>query len=292
MWLIREGNPSARRSFTACVALTVLGLAAAGTSCSSGPQPPQPGTPAFFWASARETYRAGDFVKTSEHLQRILVGENEFTARARAWDTVLSAGITQGYIELADAWEAGARSNRLNPTPFRKQVTALRGLASASAIQFTEDVHKVLAADKDPTILLAFAFPAGAAALPAGLKRMEGGIMVQDSERDLLQAAMLQRGVLLSVCAAVDSRDNVAAAQEKLKTSEYRVPRDAFLLMAASSLSDQSDLFIGTKLDLPNRLKMLSQEALEALKPVPPSKESKAVNDKIQARLKKARITL
>ena len=246
--------------------LSMLGLVAVATSCSSGPQPPQPGTPAFYWAAAKETYRAGDFLKTSENLQRILASENEFTARARAWDTVISAGMAQGYIELADTWEAGARANRADPTPFRKQVSALRSLASASAIQFTEDIHKVIGADKDPNILLAFAYPAGASAAPAGLKRVAGGILVQDSERDLLQAAMLQRGVLLSVCAAVGSPDDAAAAQEKLKTGEFRVPRDTFLLAAAKSLQEQSELFTSAKLDQPNRLKLMSQEALEVLR--------------------------
>jgi hypothetical protein len=282
----------ARRWREVAIALATLGLVAAGTSCSSGPQPPQPGTPEFFWAAAKETYRAGDFVKTSEHLQRILATGNEFSARARAWDTVISSGLAQGYIELADAWEAGARANRPNPTPFRKQVSALRSQASASAIQFTEDIHKVMALDKDPAILLAFGYPAGAAAPPVGLKRVAGGILVQDSERDLLESAMLQRGVLLSVCAALGSPDDAAAAQEKLKTGEFRVPRDAFLLAAAKSLSERSELFTGAKLDLPNRLKLLSQEALKVLGAIPQTKETKSVNDKIQARLKKARITL
>ena len=42
----------------------------------------------------------------------------------------------------------------------------------------------------------------------------------------------------------------------------------------------------------PERLKLLSQEAINALGAIPQGKETKAVNDKIQARLKKARITL
>src|ERR1035437_5769735 len=83
----------ARRWREVAIALATLGLVAAGTSCSSGPQPPQPGTPEFFWAAAKETYLAGDFVKTSEHLQRILATGNEFSARARAWDTVISSGL-------------------------------------------------------------------------------------------------------------------------------------------------------------------------------------------------------
>ena len=79
MWFNKKGNPSARRWITMAIALSILGLVAAGTSCSSGPQLPQPGTPAFYWSAAKETYRAGDFVKTSENLQRILASEAEIT---------------------------------------------------------------------------------------------------------------------------------------------------------------------------------------------------------------------
>jgi hypothetical protein len=292
MWFHEDGNLSARRWITGAFALSMVGLVAAATSCSSGPQPPQPGTPAFYWAAAKETYRAGDYVKTSENLQRILVNENEYSARARAWDAVISSGLAQGYMELADAWESGARSNRLNPTPFRKQVSTLRALASASAIQFTEDIHKVMEGNKDPKIMLAFAYPAGAPAVPVGLKKVAGGIPVQDSERDLLQAAMLQRGVLLSVCAAVGSRDDAAAAQGKLVAGDFLASRDVYLRAAAQSLSDESELFTGTKMDLPNRLKLLSEEALKVLGALPQSKETKALTDKIQARLKKARISI
>ena len=167
----------------------------------------------------------------------------------------------------------------------------LRSLASASAIQYAEDLHKVVEAEKDSNILLAFGYPAGTLAPPAGLKRVGGGILVQDSERDLLQAAMLQRGVLLSICAAVGSPDDGAATQEKLKSGEFRVLRDTFMMASAKSLQEQSDLFTGTKLDQPNRLKLVSQEALKALETLPQSKEASRLTNKIQARLKKARLT-
>ena len=109
----------------------------------------------------------------------------------------------------------------------------------------------MVGADKDPNILLAFAYPAGTVAQPSGLKRVGGGILVPDSEQDLLKAAMLRRGVLLSVCAFVGSPDDAAATQEKLKTGEFRVPRETFLMAAAKGLSEQSELFTGTKLDQP-----------------------------------------
>jgi hypothetical protein len=286
-----ERPAEARRGGLVRRLLAIVGLVVAGTSCSSGPALPQPGTPAFYWSAARETYKAGDFIKTSENLQRILASENEYTARARAWDTVITAGLAQGYIDLADAYEAGARANRANPTPFRKQVSTLRSQASQQAIQFTEDLHRMMEVDKDPTLLLAFVLPAGAMAQPAALKRVSGGIVVQDSERDQLELAMLQRGVLMSVCAQVGSADDSAAAQEKLKSGEFKVPRETFLLAAAKRMQDQSDLFTGTKLDQPRKLKLLCDEALAALHAVPETKETKALTEKIKARMKKANLT-
>ena len=62
MWFNEKRNPGARRWITAAIGLSIVALVAVGTSCQSGPQPPQPGTPAFFWAAAGETYRAGDEV--------------------------------------------------------------------------------------------------------------------------------------------------------------------------------------------------------------------------------------
>jgi hypothetical protein len=80
--------------------------------------------------------------------------------------------------------------------------------------------------------------------------------------------------------------------EQRAPASPTRVPRDTFLLAAAKSLSEQSELFTGTKLDQPNKLKLISQEALEVLQSLPQTKETKSLTDKIQARLKKARITL
>jgi hypothetical protein len=56
-------------------------------------------------------------------------------------------------------------------------------------------------------------------------------------------------------------------------------------------MSDQSELFTGTKLDQPARLKLMSQEALKVIEAIPPTKETKSITDKIQGRLKKANIT-
>jgi hypothetical protein len=256
-------------------------------SCSNKPAPPKPGTPAFYWGAAGSTYRAGDLVKTSENLAQLVSGENEFTGRARPWSIIVLAGLTNGYTELADIYDAGARANRANPTPFRKQASALRSLASASALQLAENVHSFMEKNQDANVTLAFAMPTGSPTSPPALKRVGTGILVQDSERDSLLQAMQQRGVLLAACNAVGSPNDTAKTLDVLKTGEAQIPRPVFLKAAAKALLDESDLFASDKLDQPNRIKLLLGEAQEALKAVPPDKDTKDLDTKIQAVLKK-----
>ena len=269
-------------------ALWLIAVAAiAGSSCSSGPAGPQPGTAAYFWADANTAYKAGDFPKTAEYLQRIVSLDSEFNGRARVWDFVITGGLAQGYGELADAYEAGAKMNRANPAPFRRQVRELRGQAVTSAVQMTEDIHQFQAQNKDPHVLLAFGYPAGSTAEPPGLKRVSGGILVPDAERDQLLQAMLQRGVLLSLCRLVGNAGDSAKTADLMKAAEVKVPRETFLLGSAHALETHSALFGPTKLDQPNRINVMLQEALEALQQVPKTAETKAFTEKLQRAVKK-----
>ncbi|MBZ5583430.1 MAG: hypothetical protein LAQ30_14705 [Acidobacteriia bacterium] len=266
---------------------SVLVLVVAATSCSNQPAPPKPGTAAFYWSAARTTYHSGDFVKASENLVQLITTENEFTGRARPWGLVVSAGLARGYSDLADIYDAGAKANRQNPTPFFKEASALRSAASAAALEFTEGAHQFLGKNKDPNVTLAFEFPTGSAAEPPALKRISGGILIQDSERDLLLKAMLQRGVVLSACEALGSADDTAQALEKLKTGEAQMPRNVFLVALAKTLQAQSELYGPKKLDKPDRAQTLLQVAQESLKEVPETKQSKELNGKVMAALKK-----
>jgi hypothetical protein len=268
----------------------VAGMLAA-TSCSKGPEPPKPGTPAFFWNAAKSTYQSGDFVKTNENLQQIVRSDSDFTARARPWAIVMSAGIAQGYAATADAYEAGARMNRANPMPFRKEMSQLRTLANASALEFADSIHRFMDIDKTPEVTLAFENPTGAAAEPPALRKISSGQLIQDSERESLVRAMIQRGVLLAAGRAAGSPNDPAKTLEALKSGEAKRPRAEFLGAMAQELVDRTDLFGPTKLDLPNRTRMLCQEATEALQAGPETKESKALNAKIQAMLKKIKGT-
>jgi len=267
----------------------VLALIWAGASCSSGPRPPEPGTPAFYWAAAKSTYATGDFRKTGENLSQLRGGVDEFASRARPLSVVVSAGLARGYFDLAESYEAGAKMNRANPTPFRKQTSNLRSMASSAVLDFAEGVRLLADKDKDPNLTLACQYPTGSMAEPPALRKIAGGATLQDAEKDLLETAMLQRGVVMTMSSLVGSPDDSARTLELFKAGEPSIPRATFLFGAAKALYDLSALYGPTRLDLPNRIQMLSQEALDTLQTIPENKDSKALAARIQASLKKLR---
>jgi hypothetical protein len=286
-WAGRLPMPAGQKPYVWWCAAVSLAIFLAG--CATGPEPLKPGTPAFYWAAARETYRAGDYLKTNDNLSQLTKSDNEFTARARLWEMVTASGIAQGNIELADIYDLGARANRANPTPFRRQASMLRTGASAAALQFAEVMHR-FQAGKEPVVEVAFEYPGGSAAQPAELKKITSGIVLQESEAALVQRAMVQRGVLKSLCRAMGAPDDPPKVLEMFKSGKPEAKRDVLRLQMAVMLHDQAQLFGPTKLDQPNRVKMLCGEATEILQGLPPSKQSKDLTAKIQATLKKSRV--
>jgi hypothetical protein len=254
-----------------CVSLAA-GIGLLAVSCSSRPAPPKPGSPAFFWSAARTTYAAGDFLKAHENLQQLAKGESEFAARAQPWAVILPAGISQAYAELADSFDAGARLNRANPMPFRRQASMFRKLSANYALQSAEGLQKVVA-DKADTLVLALPFPSGSAAEPVALQRIATGILFPDTEIEALQRAMVQRGVLLSVARFTGADDDAAKALELFKAGEVKVPRPVFLLAGARAMHRNAGLFVPTKLDQPDRINLFCDQAEQALKGLPGSKE-------------------
>ena len=258
------------------------------TACSSGPPMPKPGTPAFSWAEAKDGYRTGDLLKTDTALLKLAGSENSFTARACVWQLVVSAGLTQGFSELADAYEAASLRTVDKPLRFRTEAAKLRSAAATAALEFAQAVHNmVIGDDKDVNVKLAFGFPPGSAVPPEGLLRISSGLWPRDSERELVATAMLQRGVLRSVSTAVGFPEDTAGAEELFQTSEVQVPREVFVEAMAKLLYQESDLFGPQRMDRPDRLMLMCREAFQALQSVPQTEDRKELIAKIQETLKK-----
>lgn len=263
------------------VLMIVTPLVFAG--CSSGPPPIKPGSPAFFWAVARESYRTGDLLKTQSTLLELSKGESEFAERARIWHLVVSAGVMKGLDDLADAYQSGSD---VTPIGFRKEAATLRGLAASAALEFTQAVFEAQN-DKAAMVHLAFGFPPGEAASPRRLETISGGTWLGDVERESLQRAVLQRGVILAAAAAVGKPGDPEAARAVFQGPDVPVAREAFYFGMAKLLFEGSDLFGPKRLDRPERQMVMCREAIETLGALPETKETKDLAAEIQAAVKK-----
>jgi hypothetical protein len=257
-------------------------------SCSSGPEAPAKGTPAFSWQAAKETYRTGDFLKTQEHLDKLTMDENEYSTKALAWSLMLTSGMAKGYAELADHYEIGGRTNKSDPGSFRKQVSNCRNFAGRLALQVADKWEKVQKIKGD-TVPMAFPYPPGSAAPVAILSKVTNGIVITPDEMETAQKRALERGVMLAACRMAGAPDDTAKLQELLKAPEPKVARSAFVLGMASMLYEESQWFTSTKLDQPDKLKVFCERAQDALKGAPDNKESKELATKIQNALKPAK---
>jgi len=269
--------------------VVLWGLVAANLvlfSCSGGGAP-QPGTPAFYWAGAKETYAAGDYQKTIEHLGNILSSQNEYADRARPWMLVLTSGMVQGYMDLTESFEAGGKANRSKATNFHRQVNTYQGAANTLALQFADAFSKFQS--KDEYVTLAFAYPTGSPTEVVLLNKVAGGAWLPDAEIETAQKRAIEHAVLLATCRAAGAKNDPAKTQDLLKTGEGKVPRAAFVEAMAAALFEESQLYSRGKLDQPDKLKVFCSRAQEALKTVPASKESQDLDKKIQAALKKVK---
>ncbi|MBI1789043.1 MAG: hypothetical protein HYR60_16045 [Acidobacteria bacterium] len=258
-------------------------------SCSNEPAPPKPGTPPFYWAAARENFSKGDFLKASEHLERLTKSENEFAARARPWQLVVLSGLAAGYLEIADQFELGSQNNKTNPSPLRKQMGNYRSMASRQALQFAEAFQQFQKAATEAEVTLDFSSPTGSSRLDPKLTTVSTGVMIPMGDLETAQLATLQRGVLLAACRAVGAPNDTARLADVLKSPPAKLPRDTFVLAMAQALYDISAVYSRKKLDQADQQKMFFTMALETVKKLPESKQTKELASKIEADLKKKR---
>jgi hypothetical protein len=268
--------------------LLAVSVATAGGlnfSCSTDTAP-KAGTPAYFWAAAKETFAAGDYGKTSEHLDKVLATDNEYTARARPWRLILTSGMARGYMDLADNLEYGVKAKKADPGGFRKYISNSRSTAGRLGLQFAE-AFMLFQKGKDDPIVLGFNFPSGSAAAVPEFARASVGTPLLPTELESAQKHAIERAILLQTCEAAGAADDTAKALELFKNGNAQVPRAAFMTAMANALYEQAQLFGQRKLGDPEKLKVFSNLASSALKDVPETKQTKELNAKIQSGMKK-----
>lgn len=275
-----------RSLITALLMIALFGF----TSCSTAPRGPQPGTSAFYWQAATETFAARDYLKTVEHLGRLTRSESEFTPRALPWRLVLTAGLSKAYYDLGEEFDSGAKANIFKPMPLRRVMSDYRTLAERRAMEFGEAFMQFEKALKDQqTVALEFPFPTSDVAEIQDLKKIRAGSLLPEATMAVVERKMIERSVTQVACAAVGAPGDTAKAQALFQAGPVQAPREVFILAMVSNLHDQARVFVRTKLDKPDRLKLFADEAFGALKLIKENKQTRDLTAKFQKLLQESK---
>jgi hypothetical protein len=260
-------------------ALTTLLLSAFFAGCGSDtkPKPPQPGTPAFNWAAAKQAYQKGDYVKANTLLMQLSQGKSEFAEQARPLALMTSISMASSYMELSEKFAEGAKRTRGKAAPFMRSTGIYKSQATASSMQFLEEARRFIAANKDKDVTMPLGAPAAAEGDPPQYKKITSGQGVPESEIPGVEKMLITKNLSKNLTAA-----GVTTA------GEATAPGPKFLLVVAKGLFNVSDMFGPKKLLQPNRLIEAAHEgALEALALVKDSKEARELEKKVKAAKKK-----
>jgi hypothetical protein len=229
-------------------------------SCSSSKPSTAAGTADFYWSAAAETYAAGDYVKTADHLERLINNNNPYTARAIPWYLVVTSGMSRGYMDLADRYALGARINKADALQFRRKAQNYRKAASGLAMRFAQQVDQLQNIPLGQ-VPLGFAFPKGNAGEPALLSRIGAGMELTAGEQERAEAIAVERGVLMTACLAAGSDRDVAKARETFAAGTTRA---AFGEAVAKLLKSEAALYSRDKLDEPEKAAIFEERAERA----------------------------
>jgi hypothetical protein len=218
------------------------------------------GSPEFYWSAAQETYASGDYTKTTDHLDHLINGNNEYTARAIPWSLVLTSGMASGYMDLADAYASGARLNKTNALAFRRKAMEYRNMASPLAQRFAQNVDKV-ASLPPGAVHLAFSLPKGTAAISALISKISGGQQLSTADEELVQPQAIERAVLLATCEAAGAPNDAARTSEVLGHAVALTPRPTFIKAMLHLMDTEAGLYSRDKLDDPSKVAAFHQRA-------------------------------
>lgn len=258
----------------------------------SGPKGPVRGSPEWLFQAARESFVAGDWEKAADHLEKIeRAGDNPFAPRARAWRTVLAAGMAAGHLDLAQAYADGWTYARANKTAFLRQKSDHLKDARRHTIRMMESLDGLAKGLSEQPVVLEFPFPKGSAAQVTELDRVYKGMSVDEATSAAAVEKSVNRGIVRAVSSVLASADDAAGAQKALASGRAEVPPARFLLTMATNMEKLSPIFDRKGLNESEELKVLRERALDATQRVlalKPDAATETAAKKLQGEMEKA----
>ncbi|MBI5085987.1 MAG: hypothetical protein HZB13_15490 [Acidobacteria bacterium] len=269
--------------------LLVAATSVALLSCSTSkaPQPPKPGTPGFYWLAGQASFKKGDFAGAAKNLSNVARSEHENKAAARLLLTAIYSGQAQGDMEWVAALDAGLKVARTRQLEFRRLISAARSSAHQNAMQCGEQGHTFMGTVSADEVTLSCGIPDIARDTPSELEKIEKGALPQPTEVEQIHSQMLNRGVLLSLARLTGGGD-VEKAKSAFAAGPVKLSRQQLQMYLAGEFVLAADLYTSKKLDMAGRLKVMCDEATEALASVPPSPERAKLEKKIAELMKPA----
>ena len=267
---------------TAAASLFISGCSAEKKAAG----PPKAGTLSHSWYTVSASYKAGDYQRSMEQLTRVAAAQSEYRSKARLWLVVVAGGIADGYLQLSNAYEDGAKLNKAAASDYRNQVRELRNIANTAALAFAETMHDIMDEQKDPKFAFDFGFPSGGSAEPMQLSKIRKGLSMQAADHEVARKKMAEAGIVKFAALLAGAPADIEKARQQFDAPN----RDAVLLGVAANLVSTAELYSQKRMDLPKRGNALCKEATEALALVPNSKEKKALDAKAKDGLKKFKV--
>ncbi len=273
---------------------TILGCVLLFSACSGGGSGgPAQGSPEWLWLAAQENFKAADYVKTQEHLDKLADTESEWQKRAAVWRIVVLSGLSRSYRELNEVYSKGAETNAAQSSKFNNGIQQNERDARQYAIDLTESLPKYQKLfDDDANIPLDFAFPSGSPnESPLATRLAEGEVLNEVQQANATQQ-VVQRGVILQAVLLAGEGEDVNAARSKFEAGAVEVPRQVFMNALGRTMWIVSELFDRTHLNRPDIEKILVTHAMKSIEPALESdnedlkKEAEELKEEIEEKQK------
>jgi len=272
-----------RLSSTLVIALS-LGLISCGPS---GPESPQPGTNAYLWWTAQESFKKGNFIDVSNQLDKLTGKESEYKLRAQAWQMIVATGVARGNAEWADIVEEGLKLNRDRQLEFHRIINGTRSEAHQMVMRAAQINLSSLDALAAADIALPVALPNFPVDLPVEAGRVKKGVSLKPAEQEVALLAMQRRAVLKALALFAGAGDDLKKAAPAFATGEFKLAKQNLLIGIATQFSELTDMYTSKKLAESARVKMLCEGADKALKGAQAGADTKAIQKKLEAARKK-----
>ncbi len=274
--------------------LPTLGLLFVLGSCSSEQKTNsaeiKPGTPAFFWASAKNAQARGDFAQAAESLGHLTTGPaNEYRERAEVWLMTLSAGLARGDMEWIDALRDGAKLAREKQGDYRKAINEASADANQNLMRYAEVAHAAMVRGLPADVAVSFTMPAlDAKLIDAEPGKMAKGMIPPPAELAVMRAQWRRRGAMRAIARTSGNGEDLEKARAALANGDLKLKADDWRLNIARDFIAAADFYSPKKLDHAARAKVMIDEAKVALAALPAATaQSKDMQKQLDALSKK-----